>query len=209
VHDTPKHLAYLEAMVAVHAQHRLHVEVSRLTAAILAGAEALPNIDQVPERIVHGDPKLNNVMFEAADGDGAERAFAMIDLDTVAPMALHLELGDAWRSWCNHSGEDANTARFDLAIFEASLRGWADARPFELTASECQALVHGVEWITLELAARFAADALAESYFGWNRSRFPAAGEHNLLRAHGQWSLHAQVLACRRERETLVRARVG
>ncbi len=36
--------------------------------------------------------------------------------------------------------------------------------------------------IATELAMRFAADALNERYFGWDRARFPAAGEHNLLR---------------------------
>ncbi|MBL8945157.1 MAG: hypothetical protein JNK45_18470, partial [Myxococcales bacterium] len=59
---------------------------------------------------------------------------------------------------------------------------------------------------TLELAARFAADALRERYFGWDASRFPARGEHNLVRAKGQWSLHAQVLATRAQRLAALRA---
>ena len=44
----------------------------------------------------------------------------------------------------------------------------------------------GVATITLELAARFALDALEERYFRWDRQRFAAAWEHNLLRACNQ-----------------------
>ena len=62
----------------------------------------------------------------------------------------------------------------------------------------------GVEWVSLELAARFAADALAESYFGWNAARFPGRGEHNLVRARGQWSLHQALLASRAARAELL-----
>ena len=58
----------------------------------------------------------------------------------------------------------------------------------------------GVEWISLELAARFAADALFESYFGWDPARFPGRGEHNLVRARGQWSMHQALVATRAER---------
>jgi hypothetical protein len=48
----------------------------------------------------------------------------------------------------------------------------------------------GVEWVSLELAARFAPTPCFESYFGWDPARFPGRGEHNLVRARGQWSLH-------------------
>ena len=58
----------------------------------------------------------------------------------------------------------------------------------------------------LLLTARFAADALRERYFGWNRERFPAAGEHNLLRAQGQWALHKAALATRAARAELLLA---
>ena len=46
----------------------------------------------------------------------------------------------------------------------------------------------------------FAADALREEYFGWDRARFARAGEHNLLRARGQWALHEDVVRLRAER---------
>ena len=119
-------------------------------------------------------------------------------------MPLWMELGDAWRSWCNPDGENTTVARFDLQIFAASIDGYLGALPFALEADERRALVHSVEWIALELAARFAADAIVEGYFGWDRGRFPAAGEHNLLRARGQWSLFNATLEHREARAALL-----
>ena len=49
--------------------------------------------------------------------------------------------------------------------------------------------------ITLELAARFAADALREDYFGWDAARFGSASEHNEVRAAGQLRLAEDILA--------------
>lgn len=207
VHDTVAHLERLEGALTVHREHRLYDDVALLAEAILAAAPRLPPLVGLPERIVHGDPKFNNVLFEATQGPLAAQAVGWIDLDTVGPMALPLELGDAWRSWCNTRGENDPVAGFRLDIYEASLRGYARALPFALPSDEREALLHGVEWITLELSARFAADALAESYFGWDSKAFAGRGEHNLARAQSQWSLHEQVMAVRRERsDALTRA---
>ena len=73
-----------------------------------------------------------------------------------------------------------------------------------LDAETRRALVLGVEWVSLELAARFAADALLESYFGWDARRFPGRGEHNLVRAQGQLSLHTALVAARPARERMI-----
>lgn len=205
VHDTPAHLQALATAVATHGAHRLHAEVAALAAAIGRGAAALPVLEGLPDRVVHGDPKFNNVLFEGPDGAASLRPVCLVDLDTVGPGPLHLELGDMWRSWCNLRGEDERRAAFDLGVFDASLAGYAAGGAVP-TDAEREAIVHGVEWITLELAARFAADALAERYFGWDPSRFAGRGEHNLVRALGQWSLHEQVIATRPQRQASIRA---
>ncbi len=203
VHDTPAHLQRLREAVAEHTQHRLYEDVAPLAEVLLRAAPSLPALHDLPSRVVHGDPKLNNVMFAGSQGDAALEALGLIDLDTVAPMPLHLELGDAWRSWCNPKGEDEAQALFDLDVFEASVHGYAQTGP-SLLPAERVALTYGVEVISLELAARFLADALNESYFGWNRDAYPSAGEHNLVRARGQWSLHEAALRTRAERARIL-----
>ena len=204
VHDTPTHLRTLAQALAEHGQHRLLAEVEALAAEIGAGFAALPAPGDVPQRVCHGDLKFNNLLFAGTGPVDQVVSTGIIDLDTVGRMPLHHELGDAWRSWCNRGGEDQAAAQFDVEVFAASLAGYLGASPLALTPAERRALVHGVEWISLELAARFAADALHERYFGWDRARFPAAGEHNLLRAQGQWALHRAALATREDREALL-----
>ena len=204
VHDTPRHLARLDEAMATHAGHRLIAEVQPLAQAIRDGAGALPPLPALPPRVCHGDLKFNNILFAGTQPPDDARAVALIDLDTVGPLPLAFELGDAWRSWCNRAGEDEANAALDLEIMSASFDGYRAGLGRPLSADERRALVLGVEWVSLELAARFAADAVAESYFGWNASRFPGRGEHNLVRARGQWSLHQALVATRPARAAML-----
>jgi Ser/Thr protein kinase RdoA (MazF antagonist) len=204
VHDTARHLARLGQAIAGHAGHRLARDVASLAAEIDAGAGALPASPVLPARVCHGDLKFSNVLFAGGAPPASDQAVCLIDLDTVGPLSLAFELGDAWRSWCNRAGEDAASSSLDLEIFRASVDGYRDGwdRPLDLPAR--RALLLGVEWVSLGLAARFAADALIESYFGWDPTRFPARGEHNLVRARGQWSLHRALTSSRGERAAIL-----
>jgi Ser/Thr protein kinase RdoA (MazF antagonist) len=193
IHDFARHLARLDQALADRGSHRL-ADAVRAAAADLAHLRGAPPVLDRP-RLVHGDPKISNMLFDAS----GEVAVCMIDLDTVARMPLALELGDAFRSWCNPRTEDDLDGRFDLALFEAGLTGYAAAARRFMTATEAAAIVPATLQIQLELAARFLADALEESYFGWDPTRYPARGEHNLARARGQLaaarSLCAQLAA--------------
>jgi aminoglycoside phosphotransferase (APT) family kinase protein len=144
--------------------------------------------------LAHGDLKISNLHFSAQG-----RAIALLDLDTMGYLSLDVELGDAWRSWCNPVAEDAAETVFDLDLFEASARGYLANRA--LSSEDREALPGGVERICLELAARFAADAIHESYFGWNPSVAAGRGEHNLLRASGQFCLAQSVRTQRQKME--------
>lgn len=204
LHDTARHLALLREALHRHEGHRLHREVSTLADGIFGAAAAWEDLGPLPRRVIHGDLKFNNVVFAGESGEPAERAVSLIDLDTVSRMPLWVELGDAWRSWCNPAGESESEASLDLAIFEASARGYLEAIPFSLEPAERRSLAHGLERISLELSARFAADALNECYFAWDATRFRSAGDHNLLRARGQWSLHRQARETRPRRAEIL-----
>jgi hypothetical protein len=116
----------------------------------------------------------------------ADRALCLIDLDTLSWMPVALELGDALRSWCNPATEDASNARFVPSFFEAAIEGYAEAADGFLEPVEWRSIPAGTLTITVELAARFCADALRERYFGWDRNRYPSASAHNQARTRGQ-----------------------
>jgi len=205
-HDTAARLAALIETVAAHPTHRHHGAVAALTDQLeaLYRAIAVETPAGLPRRIVHGDLKLSNVRFDG------EEAVALIDLDTLAHGTLDAELGDAMRSWCGRGGEDAAEIGFDLEAFGAAMAGYArGAGGWGPTEDEWASVVVGTARISAELAMRFAADALAEAYFGWDRARFASAGDHNLLRARGQASLAAAVWAARGEAERALQAARG
>ncbi|MFO0688124.1 MAG: aminoglycoside phosphotransferase family protein [Myxococcota bacterium] len=202
--DTPLYLAALERALARHGDHRLHAPMARLAARVFAAFEAMGPPAPVRTRVIHGDLKLSNLLFEGPEGRARERAFALVDFDTLMRGTLWMELGDAWRSWCNAAGEDTSEPRFDLEVFAASCEGFAEGHGGPLEADEVVSLETAPERITLELCARFVTDALEETYFGWDAERFPTRGDHNALRAEGQWRLAEATRGTRARRRELL-----
>jgi Ser/Thr protein kinase RdoA (MazF antagonist) len=202
VHDTPKHLAALRATLVGRATHPEHAAVADLAAELFALAERLPDLPPLPDRIVHGDPKITNIVFDAKSG----AALALIDLDTLARMPIALELGDAFRSWCNPRAEDADDATLSVPLFEAAVTGYAAVARGWLARDEWRCLADATATIALELAARFCADALEECYFAWDARRFPHASAHHQARTRAQLALARSVLD---QRSALQRALDG
>ena len=189
VHDTAAHVAALRRALAEHAAHREFAQIEPIAAAVLEQAGRLPPLPPAPDRVVHGDPKVSNVMFDPDTGE----ALCLIDLDTLARMPVALELGDAMRSWCNPQLEETPTANLSLPMFAAAAAGYAREADGLLTEAEWSAIADATLTITVELAARFCADALAERYFLWDPRRWPSASAHNRARAAGQLALAASI----------------
>lgn len=192
LHDTPRHLSNLKTALG-SPKAASDREARELGERVLGHAQtARLDFSALPKRLIHGDPKLSNVMFEA---DGSGRALSLIDLDTVGRGHLAYELGDALRSWCNPGGEDQATAQVDPAAFAAVMRGYLRTCPPDVSHDELLSVLDGLETVSAELASRFAADAIVDAYFGWDPTRFASRREHNMLRARGQLSLSLSVRA--------------
>lgn len=199
VHDTERHIAGLRDALELGRAHPQHREIASLGEAIIRAYEALPALPRLEERVVHGDPKISNLLF-TPKGEG----LALVDLDTLARMPLPLELGDAFRSWCNPAGEDAAAVRFDLQLFEAATTGYAEGSGGAVTREERQAIVTATRTIMVELAARFCRDAIEDRYFGWDPKRFPSRTSHNRVRAEAQLALAADLERQTAEAERIV-----
>jgi Ser/Thr protein kinase RdoA (MazF antagonist) len=200
VHDTAAHLARLRALVEASAGGELeHRELGR---EVLGAAAALPALPAAPARHCHGDLKISNLLFDAGP---PPRGICLVDLDTLGRSTLAFELGDAMRSWCNPRGEDAGEVTFDLAIFEAAMRGFGRLTGAAVSPDERRSIVAGLEVVCIELAARFAVDVFRDEYFGWDPARFPSRRAHNLVRARGQLALGLAVRAARAEALAIVR----
>lgn len=207
LHDTEAHIKRMQNTVESHRTHRLWTSVAELARGIVdAWYRRHSSPLQLPKRVIHGDLKISNVRFLGNE------AHCLIDLDTMARGTLDVELGDAMRSWCNRGSENEPNPVFDLEVFQAAMTGYArgwkdsdsqhDAAP---TPDEWFSIIDGTERITLELASRFACDALEETYFGFD-PRWGTRGEHNLVRARGQLALARSIYEQRSDARSIVQA---
>jgi Ser/Thr protein kinase RdoA (MazF antagonist) len=200
IHDTAKHLRFLEETLTKKTEHPRYGDIKKLGREILDVAASLQKLPPLPDRVVHGDPKINNIIFES----GTDSALCLIDLDTIARMPLPLEFGDAFRSWCNASGEDGREGEFSAELFAPAVEGYADVARGWVTAREWSAIVPATEIILVELAARFCADALNESYFAWDPGNFVSRSEHNIVRATNQLNVARSLARQRKKLEKIV-----
>ena len=118
----------------------------------------------VPQRIVHNDCKISNILFDRPSGE----ALCVVDLDTAMPGLAAFDFGDMARSMAHRADEDARDPEgieVDLELFSALTSGYLDGARF-LTAGERQSLVDGALVLTLEQAVRFLTDHLqGDVYF--------------------------------------------
>jgi Ser/Thr protein kinase RdoA (MazF antagonist) len=157
-------------------------EISALLAAeAKAGAlQALLDKGLLPERIVHNDTKLNNLLLDERSGE----PLCVIDLDTVMPgLSLH-DFGDLVRTGAARASEDERDLEkvgVDVALYEGLVRGYLSSAGSLLTAAEKEHLAAGAEVIVLENALRFLTDHLeGDVYFKVHRP------DHNLDRCRTQ-----------------------
>lgn len=202
IHDTARHLAFLRDTLRRQTEHARYADIAPLGRRILEAADALPRLPTTRDRIVHGDPKISNILFRR----DSDEAICLVDLDTITRMPLPLELGDAMRSWCNPAREDDRYGEFSALLFREAMQGYAEVALGWIDPAEWSAIVGATHTILVELASRFCADALNESYFGWNPERFASRTEHNQVRAAGQLTVAESLVAQQAELEAIIAA---
>ncbi len=142
---------------------------------------------ELPIRLMHGDPKVNNIMFDRQTGN----AVSVVDLDTTKPGLIHYDIGDCLRSGCNPLGEetqDWQSVTFNLDFCRAILQGYLPQCRNFLTDADYDYLFDAIRLIAFELGLRFFTDFInGDRYF---KVKYP---EHNLIRALVQFQLTASI----------------
>jgi len=134
-------------------------------------------------RIMHGDPKVDNIMI----CDETGQAVSIIDLDTVKPGLVQYDIGDCLRSSCNLLGEtpsNIDEVRFETDLAQAILDGYTSVGNKFLTPDDYAYIYDSIRLLTFELGLRFFADYLAGDIY--YKVKYP---EHNLERAITQFRL--------------------
>jgi Ser/Thr protein kinase RdoA (MazF antagonist) len=142
---------------------------------------------QLPIQIIHGDPKLNNFLFDEEE----IKVKSIIDLDTVKPGLSHYDIGDCIRSACNPLGEDPaslDDIAFNIHYCETILHNYLEIRARQMSTTEIDMIPSACQLLPLELAIRFLTDYLnGNRYFKVNHET------QNLHRAMGQIRLCRQM----------------
>ena len=173
-------------------------EVAReLDAALRASERVLRALAQaptaLPQRIVHNDCKLNNLLFDDDSGE----PLCVVDLDTVMPGTVLFDFGELARTGaCRAAEDERDLARvtLDAALFRALATGFVAGARGLLTSDEIRALALAGPLMALENGVRFLTDHLdGDVYF-----RIARPG-HNLDRARAQLRLADEMLRAERE----------
>ncbi len=201
-HITPSYLRQYDTARA-HAKI-ISLEEQRCCTLIAEYREQLSVLEEakaqghLPQRPIHGDPKINNILIDMTTG----RAVSLIDLDTVKPGLVHYDIGDCLRSSCNPLGEETQQWRavtFDVGLCEAVLQGYLTCANRFLDAVEYDYIYDAIWLMTFELGLRFFSDHLAGNvYFKTQRPN------HNLERALVQFQLAHSIQAQKQTIQTVI-----
>lgn len=137
----------------------------------------------IPIRTVHGDTKLNNVLF----CDRTGRAQCIVDLDTCMPGYALYDFGDLVRFTAARTSEDEqdlDKVGTDLTLYRALVEGYLHGTRGSLSKGEIELMPFAARLVTYTIGLRFLADHLAgDVYFKVSRDN------HNLDRARVQFRM--------------------
>ncbi len=144
---------------------------------------------RLERRIVHGDTKLNNILFDEFDGSTR----CVVDLDTCMPGWSLYDFGDLVRFAATTAAEDERDLTrvgMDIEIYRALAVGYLAGTGGFLGAEERALMPLAARLVTITIGMRFLADHLAgDEYFKVHRPG------HNLDRARAQFALVASMEA--------------
>ncbi len=153
--------------------------------------ETAKHLGLLPLRVIHGDPKLNNFLFD----QHSKKIVSIIDLDTVKPGLVHYDIGDCLRSCCHK----LESNEFDLDICAAILRSYLSEAGLFFSDDDYRYLYAAIQLIPFELGLRFYTD-----YLEGNRYFKVTEPEQNLQRAADQFQLCESIMAQESAIKTLI-----
>jgi len=176
------------------------IEARRSSVSVLENAR---KAGKLRNRIMHGDPKVSNILFDRESG----ATVALVDLDTVKPGLILHDIGDFFRSAANPAGEELENpqaATFNLDFFSRGLQGYLSEMTGLMTDSDRSCIFDAVRLMPLELGIRFFSDHLAGNLYFKARYR-----TQNLDRAVVQFRLCERIDAQEREIRDIVGSMTG
>jgi len=144
--------------------------------------EQLVNDKQIPQRVIHHDTKINNILF-----DDNNCGLCVIDLDTVMPGYFISDVGDMMRTYlspANEEEQDFSKVQINDDYFIAVYKGYMEEMGETLTDAEKGLFIYSGKFMIYMQAIRFLTDFLnGDIYYSTQYAR------HNLMRTQNQLTL--------------------
>lgn len=154
---------------------------------ILDNFESFKNSDEFPNRAMHHDTKISNMLFDRSTVKG----ICVIDLDTLMAGKFISDLGDMMRTYlCAFSENEADISKITIRIeyFEAIVKGYLHEMGSILTPVEKELILFSGKYLIYMQAIRFLSDYLNGSIY------YPISyPEQNLDRTKNQFKLLAEL----------------
>ncbi len=154
---------------------------------ILAYYQSYQNRSDFPDRVMHHDTKISNVLLDETDYQG----ICVIDLDTLMPGKFISDLGDMMRTYlCAFSENEKDLGKIKIRIpyFKATIEGYLSEMASILTATEKELILFAGKYIVYMQALRFLTDYLNNSIY------YPISyPTQNLDRAKNQFKLLSEL----------------
>ena len=196
-HITPSYFASYQSLcqqvsldIDCAQQHACHRFIANHTDQIQVLEQAKQQ-GELKQRVIHGDPKLNNFLFTP----GSDQIISLIDLDTVKPGLVHYDIGDCLRSCCHRSAGN----QFDLPRCEIILKSYLNEAGHFFSEADYHYLYPAIWLIPFELGLRFFND-----YLNGNRYFKTSYAKQNLDRASAQFELCADIEKQQTQIKTLI-----
>jgi len=187
-HLTPGYLEHYDRIRAETAPIQTGARLEQAMASVEAGRHRVAVLEAARERgelsvrVTHGDPKLDNLLFDRDEC----RVVSLIDLDTVKAGLPPHDLGDCLRACCGR--KNPGEAAFALTRCIPLLQAYHAASLSFTAARERRYWYEAIRLIPYELGLRFLTDHLAANpYF---KVTYP---EQNLDRALEQFRIAESV----------------
>jgi len=159
--------------------------------------------EALPDRVVHNDCKINNILFNQATGKG----MTVIDLDTVMTGKMLTDFGDMVRTFTVQGSEDSTEEAAytcQAALFEGLVSGYAEVLAPVITEVERANLLLGGKIVIYLQAIRFLADYINNDVY-----YKVSSPEQNLLRTRNQLNLLDSVLEQESDLQAIIEKSFG
>lgn len=154
--------------------------------------------DDFPDRVMHHDTKISNVLLDSGTNEG----ICVIDLDTIMPGKFISDLGDMMRTYLcafSENETDLDKIKIRLPYFEAMIKGYLSQMKDILTATEKELILFSGKYMIYMQALRFLSDFLSGNEY--YPTSYPT---QNLDRVKNQFKLLHEIAVNEKELQDII-----